>query len=335
MPTHIAIIGLNRLGGSLGLALTPREALYVVGFDQDPDVARIAQSRGALARSEWNLISAIEGADLVLFTLPLAEQRNLLAAMAPELRAGCVVASVAPLLGPPLAWAADLLPADRHFVASHPILSPAQLHTGESGLEAVRADLYANGLWALAPAPACAPEALKLIADLALLLGASPYFVDPAEHDGLMGAVDALPTLLAWALMRASTASPGWGEMRKVADREFATATAALAEPPAFLSPADSVGRLANRDNILRYLDAALAELHALRDKIAGDNFADLKNTLTEAAARRATWLAERKRGDWEAQEQPKLEMPTSGEALGRFLFGGLRPRKREEKKDR
>ncbi len=327
MSIQIAIVGLGRLGGSLGMALTAQTGLQLTGFDRDAEAARAAQSRGALHRVEWNLINAVEGADLVLIALPLAEQRDILTAVAPNLREGCVIVSVAPLLGPPLAWAAELLPAERFFVASHPILNPAQLHTGETGLDAARADLFARGLWALAPAPGCAPEALKLVGDLALLLGASPYFVDPAEHDGLMGGVDALPVLLAYALMQAATASPGWGEMRKLTDRGFATATTPLAD-------AEHAPLLLNRDSALRYLDAALAILQSLREQIAADHGAALDEALAEAAARRARWLADRERGDWEKLEKPPLEMPTPGEAMRRILFGGLLQRKGEPKKD-
>jgi prephenate dehydrogenase len=327
MPIQIALIGLGRLGGSIGMALGAQSGLQIAGFDRDPDAMRVAQSRGAVHRTEWNLINAIEGADLVLLALPLSEQRDLLAALAPSLRDGSVVASVAPLLGPPIAWANELVPAGRFFAAAHPILNPAHLHTGDAGLDAARADLFARGLWAIAPAPACAPEALKLVGDLAMLLGASPYFIDPAEHDGLMGGVDALPALLALALMQAATASPGWGEMRKLADRGFATATSPLAD-------AEHAPLTLNRESALRYLDAATAVLQSLREKIAAGREAALDELLAEAAALRAKWLADRQRGDWDKLEKPPLEMPSAREVLGRMLLGGLAPRKRERKKD-
>ncbi len=327
MPIQIALIGLGRLGGSIGMALGAQNGLQIAGFDRDPDAMRVAQSRGAVHRTEWNLINAVEDADLVLLAPPLAEQRNLLAAFAPSLRDGGVVASVAPLLGPPIAWATELVPAGRFFAAAHPILNPAQLYSGDDGLNAARADLFARGLWAIAPAPACAPEALKLVGDLAMLLGASPYFIDPAEHDGLMGGVDALPALLALALMQAATASPGWGEMRKLADRGFATTTSPLAD-------AERAPLTLNRESALRYLDAAMAVLQSLREKIAAGREAALDELLAEAASLRARWLADRQRGDWDQLEKPHLEMPSAREALGRMLLGGLAPRKRERKKD-
>lgn len=316
-PVKITLIGLDRVSGSVGLALRERKDLRLIGFDRDNDTARLAQQRGLVAEAKWNLIEAVDGADLVLLGGPLTDQREWLKAFATELREQAVVASLGPLLAPPLAWARELLPPDRYFVAAHPLLNPALLYDGGVGIEGARADLFANGLWALAAAPECAPEALKLLSDLATLLGAQPYFMDAVEHDGLMGAVDALPALAALALLRAANASPGWHEMRKAADRGFATATFALTN-------LDSSTLALNREAVLHYLDALLAELHNLRDLLATDDVLTLNRLIAEAAAQRAQWAGERARGEWEKQEQPALNVPTFGESLSRMFVGGL-----------
>lgn len=321
-PVKITLIGLDRVGASIGLALRPRESLRLTGFDRNTDTARLAQKRGLVHQAQWNLLEATDGADLILLGGPLSDQREWLQAFAPTLREQAVVASLGPLLAPPLAWAAELLPPERHFVAAHPILNPTLLHDGALGLEAARADLFKDGLWALAAAPDCAPEALKLLADLAGLLGAQAYYADAAEHDGLMGSLDAMPALLALALMQVAEASPGWYEARKLADRDFATATLAL-------SDADAAALRLNRENVLRYLEAALAQLQAMREWIAKDDRAALEQALTEAAERRAQWLAEREKGEWEKPTGPAMEVPTLGETFGRFVFGGLFKRKR------
>jgi prephenate dehydrogenase len=326
MPTTIALLGLNRFSGSLGLALTARNDLSVIAYAGDPDLARIAQSRRMAHRSEWNLLNAVENADVIILSLPLGPEgmRETLKLIAPQLRSGAVVIGLTPLLGLPLTWAADLLPEERHFVAVHPILNPAHLYDDASGLDSAQANLFEKGLWALASTPTCAPEAVKLASDLGLLVQATPYFIDPAEHDGLMGGVEALPALLAWALMRVAVSSSGWTEMRKVADRAFATATVALGE-------ADAAALHANRESVLRYLDAALAELQSLRTELATGNGLALADTLAEAETRRATWRSERQRGEWEAVSA-KPEMPTLGDSLQRIFTGGLFGRKNEKK---
>lgn len=326
MPTTLSLLGLNRFSGSLGLALTARDDLSVIAYAGDPDVARIAQSRRMAHRSEWNLLNAVENADVVIISLPLGRDglRETLKLIAPQLRSGAVIIGLTPLLSPPLTWASELLPAERHFIAIHPILNPAHLYDDDIGLEGARANLFEKSLWALAPTLTCAPEAIKLASDLGVLVQATPYFIDPAEHDGLMGGVTALPALLAWALMRVAVTSSGWTEMRKVADRAFATATVALAE-------ADAAALHANRESVLRYLDAALAELQSLRAEIATGNGQALADTLAEAETRRATWRSERQRGEWEAVTV-KPEVPTFGDSIQRIFTGGLLGRKNEKK---
>jgi prephenate dehydrogenase len=323
MTIKIALLGLDHLTGSIGLGLKERAELRLIGFDRDPDRARLAQARGVVQQAHWNVMDATDGVDLILLGGPLADQPQWLEAVAPNLREGAVVASLGPLLAAPLGWAAKHIAAGRHFVAAHPILNPALLHTGDLGLDGAHKELFTNGVWALAAPPECAPEALKLIGDLAALLGAAPYFVDAAEHDGLMGAVEALPALTALALLRAANASPGWHEMRKVADRDFATATFALAH-------AETDALLLNRENVLRYLEAAIGELQSAREAVAADNRAVLEQLLAEAATRRAQWQADRARGEWDAEAQPHVEVPTFGESMSRMLTGGLFRRKKD-----
>ncbi len=315
MTTQITILGLDPIGQSLGLALSARE-FPVTGFDPQLPTAQAAQKLGVVRQVRWNMAQAVTGADLTLVCLPLAEQREALDAVAQGFRPGSAVVSVSSLLAAPLAWAAEVLPADRHFIAMHPLLNPARSFEQGQGMTP-SADLFKRGQWAMAPSATCAPEALQLVIGLANVAGASPYFVDPVEHDGLMGGASALPALLAGVLMEAATASPGWVEMRKLADQGFATATAALAHDQALTALSQ------NRENALRYLDAALAELKALREKLTGDPAA-LAEFLNKAAARRAAWLADYAKGDWDAPERPAAPLPTSGEALKRFLVGGL-----------
>ena len=307
---------MDLIGQSLGLALSARD-FPVTGFAPRLEMAQEAQKRGAVQQIKWNMAQAVAGADLTLVCLPLAEQREALGAVAQDFRPGSTVVSVSPLLAAPLEWAAQVLSPDRHFIALHPLTSPARPYEKTSS-PAASADLFKHGQWAMALSATCGPEALQLVIGLANVAGASPYFVDPMEHDGLMGGASALPALLARALMGAATASPGWAEMRKVADHSFATATAALDDEQALAA------LVHNRQNALRYLDAALAEMKALREKLAAEDPADLAKALDEAAERRAIWLADSAQGDWDAPERPGPPLPSSGESLRRFLVGGL-----------
>lgn len=324
-PIKLTLLGLDRITASIGLALQERKDILTLGFDSSPEQARLAQARGFVQQAKWNLLEAVEGADVVLMGGLVAEQPEWLEALGGSLREDAVIASLGPLLTPPLAWAAKSLPAGRHFVAAHPILNPAQLFDGTSGLDSATKDLFTHGLWALAAPAESAPEAVKLLGDVAHLLGAQAFYMDAAEHDGLMAAVNGVPALLAASLLRAANSSPGWHEARKVADRSFATATFAVEHT-------EAATLTLNRENVLRYLDAALAELNTLREAVHKGDRLILGQILTEAETQRVQWLAARSKGEWEKEGQSQMEIPTFGEALGRMLTGGLFQRKRDSK---
>jgi cyclohexadieny/prephenate dehydrogenase len=128
MPTQITIIGLGRRGGSIGLALKAKARdLLLVGHDREPALAKAAQSRGVVDRVEWNLPRACETADMAVLAMPLTGVREALTAAGDAFRADCVVTSLAPLLGPPLAWAAETLPKGVHFVAGNFAANPPRL----------------------------------------------------------------------------------------------------------------------------------------------------------------------------------------------------------------
>ncbi|MEK7325307.1 MAG: prephenate dehydrogenase/arogenate dehydrogenase family protein [Chloroflexota bacterium] len=318
MPT-ITLIGLGRIGTSLGLALKRKtvDQLVVIGHDRSPEIGRQAQTRGAVDRVEWNLPVAVENADLILLCAPLQELRQAMQEVAPYLKPGSVISDVAPLKTPVLEWATELIPADSYFVGGSPILNPRYLHDGLTGLEAARADLFDDGLWALVPAAEPPPEALKLLYDFARLVGATPFFVDAVEYDSLLAGTSTLPALLAAALVRTVSNAPGWTDARKLADRTFATASA----PVSFASPAAlRAAALLNQASALHYLDEALDHLNRLRKAISENDSQTLDTLLTEAALTREVWLKNRKEADWEAEEKPKLEAPTAGQFLGQMV---------------
>lgn len=335
MTLQITLIGLGRIGVSLGLALKRQAAsagLKIVGHDRDHSNAKAAQARGAVDTAEWNLPAACDAADAIFLCLPASQLESALQDVAANAKAGCVVTDTAPLKGPVMGWAAASLPADRHYVGGAPILSPAQLHDNATGADAARADLFERGLWALVPDADAPPEALKLVSDLARLAGATPFFVGALELDALMAGIQTLPHLSAAGLMQAVAASPDWPDGRKLADRGFATATA----PLSFHSPAAvRAEALLNSANVLRLLDAQLAGLTAMRQAIAAGDSAALEAVLTEAALAREGWLARRLAADWEAEELPRQTMPSVGSMLRNMIGLGRRnpPEDKEQKK--
>ncbi len=200
----------------MGLALRNANLTSaVVGHDIDRSVAGKAKKVGAVDRTDWNLLSACDGADLVILATPVDAIEPTLEAIGPELRPGCVVIDTATIKEPVMAWAAAMLPDGIHFVGGDPLPGPAA--AGLSGVDAARADLLENALFCVVPSPSANEEAVKLAIDLVQIFGAKPLFLDAVEHDGLVAAVEHLPMILALALTETLVHQPAWRELRKVA----------------------------------------------------------------------------------------------------------------------
>ena len=327
MTVQLTIIGLGQIGASVGLALaSQKEVLRRVGHDKEPNIAKRARDMGVIDKVEFNLHAAVQGADLVLLTLPTDQIRETLSLIAEDLKEGAVVMDTAPVKEIIVAWATELLPAQRYYIGLTPVLNPAYLHTTDTGLDAARADLFKNGLIAISAAPHTISDAVKLAAVLTRLLGSSPLFADPLEMDGLMAATHLLPQLLAAGLLNATISQPGWREGRKVAGRAYAEATGPIAHMTTEGLAAEAV---LNRENVLRMLDGTLATLAAIRNDIDSHNQAALEERLERARQGRELWWKQRLVGDWAGPEVTPTEMPTSSSIFGSLI--GLRTKTKKQ----
>lgn len=334
MTIQITIIGLGQIGASIGLALAERkDSIARVGHDRDPNVAKLAQKMGAVDRIEYNLPRSVEKADVVLLTMPVDQMRETLEVIAPDLKEGCVVLDTAPVKDAVVAWAAELIPNDRHYVGLVPVINPQYLHETTAGLDAAHADLFDNGLMAVVTPPGAASDAVKLAADLARLLGTTPMFFDMVELDSLMAATQLLPLLMSAAVLNSTVNQPGWIEARKVAGRAFAEVTSPfqhLRSPEALASLV-----LDDRANTLRILDGVIARLQEWRAHIDQGDKAALLAAIQQARAGRETWWKQRSEANWAAEElQPATDMPTSSAIFGRLIGFGRKKKPSDRGED-
>jgi prephenate dehydrogenase len=321
---RVTIVGLGMVGASIGLALRQAEvASAIVGHDLDGGIGNEAKKLGAVDRTHWNLISACEGADLVILATPVGAIEDTLEAIGSDLRPGCVVMDTAALKGPVMAWAAEHLPAGVHFVGTNPI--PSTATAGGGGLEAARADLFQRGMFCIVPSPTADAASVKLVTDLVSILGAKPLFLDPAEHDGLLAAVDHLPDLLALAMLETVIHQPTWRELRKVAGPAFDASTQLVTAGS--MAQSDLYGL--NRENVLRWIDTLSASLASIRENLAAGQSEALAEQFQEAFQERQKWLADRTRGEW--YEGPRTEMPAKVSMMDTF-FGTFWRRKPKTK---
>ncbi|MBI5305178.1 MAG: prephenate dehydrogenase/arogenate dehydrogenase family protein [Chloroflexi bacterium] len=312
--SRISIIGLGLIGGSIGLALKKANLeVEIIGHDKDPGVSAKAQKRGAVDATKWNLIDACEGAGLIILALPLDGIAGTLDALKPHLAPGTIITDTATSKVSVLD-AATRLPAGAQFIGGNPVLKPNRAKT-ERGIDAADADLFQEATWCLVAAPSATGEAIDTVANFAGLLGAKAYFMDAAEHDGLMTGVQHLPMLLATAFGAATMTSAGWRELGKVASGDFRAATEIVPDDPKTAREQ----LFAHRDDVLRWLDVMNDQLHTLRQMIEREDAAALEALVKTVSTERAKWQS----GSLD-QSQTNVNWEDTKYSPARFFLGGL-----------
>ncbi len=324
---NITIIGVGKIGSSIGLALKAPELDYeIVGHDKDSLVQKKAREIGAVDSTTWNVISACEKADVVMLAIPFDQVRETLQTIGPELRPNCVVIDTSFLKEPVLAWAQEFLREDVHFVGISLGLNPDYALDSSRGPGSARADLFAKSPCALMPAPSCRPEAVKASQDLAALLGASPYFMDPVEYDGLSTAVNLLPGLMAAAVLRPTMDAPSWREMRRIASSDLAHFSIPLEIGGQSLAQAAVLSKV----NVLRWLDTISEELQTLREEIQEGQTDRLGLQIEAIYESRDKWLGDWERNRWD-RSTTTPDIPGAGSMFGQFLGFGRKRRSDSE----
>jgi prephenate dehydrogenase len=318
----LSIIGLDRVGASIGLALRQANSgLKLLGFDGDRQRGQRAQALGAVDKAQWSLPQVVEPADILILNLPATETAELLAAIAPSMQPHSLLLDLSPLKQKGAALAAHYL-TQGHYVGAAPIYAAKWLFDGRTDPDAAQADLFQNSLLALTPAPDANPQAVETAVNFGRLLGAQPFFLDAAEYDSLVYALESVPGLLSAALFMTLTKSEGWRDRLRLAGQPFAQATFPLTRP--------DLGQLARHDQetTLRWLDNLLAELQTVREWVAAGETEILSAILTEMGREHTAWVAERESNSWD--EQPSIERIT----LSQQLLGGLAPGGKAGKRD-
>lgn len=330
MSIQITIIGLGQVGSSVGLALAGQKNVKRIGHDKNYETARLALKAGAVDEVMINLPSSVRGANVVILSIPFSEMHATLKHIADDLQEGTVVFDTAPSKTTIAAWINQFIPQGRYYIGLSPASGAEYLHGIDLGVDSARADLFKDGL-ILLNAPSGTPEeAITLATDLISLLGAHVMFTDPVEADGLNAATHLLPQLAGAALIDSTTSQPGWTEARKVAARPYAAVTGALAYHDESRSLGDAA--LSNRENIVRALDAYMASLQELRDRIAEGDQESVTGFLDRAVKARDLWLHERIKADWSQARREKMDSQTFAERFNQMIVGGIFSRKKKDK---
>ncbi|MBI3943841.1 MAG: prephenate dehydrogenase/arogenate dehydrogenase family protein [Chloroflexi bacterium] len=288
----ITIIGMGFVGTSLGLALQKHKTNFeVVGHDKRSDAHNRARKMGAIDKAEWNLISAVSDADLVILALPPGAVIETMDLISTSLKPDCVVTDTASVKQPILEAAEKHLPDNVHFIGGNPIIGRPPLPGRDielPGSDAASAEVLEGAQYCLVPSVQASPDAVKLMFDLVQTLGATPFVMDATEHDGLQAAVNHLPWLLSSILLETASRSPATQEMRRLISNNFLQVT----RPSAFDSAEIRDICLKNQQNLLRWLDETSRSLEKVRATIATGDSETLGKYFNSLQDTRIKWQA-------------------------------------------
>jgi prephenate dehydrogenase len=183
----IAVVGLDRIGGSIALAARQVwPSGLVIGID-DNDVLEKAMRLHAVDLASRDLAMAA-GADLVVLATHLEQSLRLLDELPNRVAGEAVVTDVAPAKRA-IVEAARALPPRLRFVGGHPLVEGPP-----GGLELARANLFVDRPWLFTPRSAGEDGTIARLFAFAAALGALPRSLDPSEHDRLYGSTAGSPT---------------------------------------------------------------------------------------------------------------------------------------------
>lgn len=319
----VGIIGLGRVGASVGLALKRYQAgkgvtqrFIITGYDADREEQDTAKRLDAIDQTARYPVDAASGQDIVVLAVSYGEGEGAYYAIAKSLRDGAVVLDCAPLKLPALEWA-KALPKGAHALGVTPTLNPKYLFEGRDAAQFAAADLFDKGTWLIAPGAAAAGEAIELASDFAGLVGAAPLFVDPHELDTWLSAVELLPAVLGFASFYALLTSDVWNDAQRAGDSSLGRLTHHV-----FDTHPDDLRDLllANRTTMALHLDRLTETLTALRGALARNDRAALESALIAAADGYQSWINRRVSAKWDTTTAP--EQPTRSDLIMSGLFG-------------
>ncbi len=307
MP-DIAIIGLSPLGIALGRSVKSGvQGISIAGFDPDAATGRRALETGAVDDAPRSAAAALAGAKLVVLSSPLSSASDALRIIGEFAPSGCVVTDTCPLKAPLMRWAEERLPDGMHFVGGRPV--PRTLSEG--------AEASFDGTdYAIIPSTTASGEAVEAVTGLARAVGASPFFLDAAEHDSFVIATEYLPRIAAGAAVDAVSASPVWRDVRRLQGDAFTQALRTAAE----LDPEEVAVVLEYAPETFgSWLDRFTGATDGLREAaFAKPDYAEAAKRLTELIEARVDRLREAPPAHAPVMERQSFSSLLLGDWLGR-----------------
>ena len=308
----IAIIGVGPVGVSIGLALMDRRLrnTEIVIASGDRNLISNVSKIGAANRTITSMRDAVEEAHLVVLDSPISELRENMDTIGPYVAPGAVVTDTSNIKAPVMKWAEEFLPQDASFIGGYPLLKSSPETIQDS-----KAEIFSGAKYTITPMSDSDEQSIRTVVGLVEALGATPVFLDPAEHDSYAAAMHHLPVIMSSAFVTATAGSDGWREMHMLAESQFNTFGKHASNDPLD----NEAVCLANPDSIVHWVDQLILELYNFRNEIkAADSEGGdaLLDRFIKAWEYRAKWEVDA------VVPRDGAELPSAGESMMSAMLG-------------
>jgi prephenate dehydrogenase len=264
------VVGTGLIGGSIALALRQR-GWHVSGLDADPEHQNEALESGVIDAVGDDL-----DAEVVFVATPAAAVpgvvRDVLAAKGR--RADAVITDVSGVK------TAIVGQADHpRFIGGHPMAGSEQV-----GLRGADPDLFEGAVWVLTPTSETDLESFNRLQAVVSALGSDVLVLSAHDHDRLVAVVSHVPHLVAATLMNAAAIGAEQdGSLLRLAAGGFRDMTRVAAGHPGIWPDICTE----NAGPIVQALDALVAQLSIMRERVAGNDRDAIFSELQRASGAR------------------------------------------------
>lgn len=193
----ITLIGIGLIGSSIARAVKAKGLAKTVTISTRSQET-LDRARELDLGTEYVLDAgeAVEGADLVVVSVPVGASGKVAEEIAPHLKSGAIVTDVGSTKASVVAQMLPHMPKDVHFIPGHPLAG-----TEHSGPDAGFAELF-QGRWCiLTPVHGTDKDAKKKLAAFWEALGSRVDEMDTEHHDKVLAIVSHLPHIIAYNIV--------------------------------------------------------------------------------------------------------------------------------------
>jgi cyclohexadieny/prephenate dehydrogenase len=263
---RLALIGVGLIGSSIARAARAQGAAgSIVATARSPATRKRVAELGLADQVVETNAAAVEGADLIIVSVPVGACGMVAKEIGPHLAPGATVSDVGSVKGSVVRDMAPHLPKNVHFVPAHPVAG-----TEYSGPDAGFAELFVNRWCILTPPQGTDAQAVEKLAAFWRLLGANVETMAPDHHDLVLAVTSHLPHLIAYTIVGTADElqTVTRSEVLKFSAGGFRDFTRIAASDPTMWRDVF----LANKDAVLEMLERFNQDVSALTKAIRKDD---------------------------------------------------------------